>query len=302
MKDKGSLFVEKYVNLMFSSFRKTTHEDTLKEIEVQRIENRKPVKVPRKFRNFFQEETFPSKNGFDMPVFTAKPTKNQTDNLVLYLHGGAFIYQPVFFHWRFIHSLVLKSHSQVVMPIYPKSPEYKCLFLMETLLDFYQNYIQKLDYKRITIIGDSAGACIGFSLAQEIHRLGLQKVDSIILISPCLDLTYSKEDEMKQYQRHDHMIQLDRIETITSFWRGNVEAHNPLASPIFGNMKDIGHISLFVGTHEILLADARFLRDEMKRQGIPLFYREYSAMFHTFPLFPVPEGFMAMKEIVYLLK
>ena len=132
----GVVFTEKYLQLMFKSLRDATPEQVMEELEHCRRENRRTVRVPRYFRGYFSEDKFQSSNGFTMQVFGHN---NASRKLIFYIHGGAFIYPPVFFHWRFLHDLCLRTHCNALMPVYPKSPDYDCAFAVETLLDYYKS-------------------------------------------------------------------------------------------------------------------------------------------------------------------
>ena len=138
----GVVFTEKYLKLMFKQLRDATPEEVDAELEHCRSENRRPVRVPRYFRGFFTEEKFVASTGFEMQVFRhdarqmprpLSPSKGRP-KLILYLHGGAYIYPPVFFHWRFLHDLCLRTHCDALLPVYPKSPEYDCEYSVKTML------------------------------------------------------------------------------------------------------------------------------------------------------------------------
>ena len=187
------------------------------------------------------------------------------------------------------------------MPIYPKSPEYHCQFSNTQLLHFYRDHIQNQDIDQIILMGDSVGGALALLHAQLIKENGFRKADNIILFSPSLDLTYSRETEMKTYEPQDPMLKLDRVKILTELWRDNLLASHYWVSPIFGDLRDLGRTSIFVGTHEILYLDSVALKEKLEAIGAPHDYFEYGGMFHTFPLFPIPEGFDALKKIVKIL-
>ena len=291
----GVVFTEKYLKLMFKSLRDATPDEVMEELEHCRRENRRPVRVPRYFRGYFTEEKYTASNGFEMQVFHHHEASKR---LILYIHGGAFIYQPVFFHWRFLHDLCLRIHADALLPVYPKSPEYNCEPCVTTLLDFYQNAIDPLDYDEIHLVGDSAGAHLCLVVAQEAHKHGWRKPLTITLLSPCVDLSHSKEQEMRALQDRDQMLQLDRIILLNAIWQDNLPAQHPWVSPIFGDFSGIDHLSVYFGSDEILKADDLLLKETYEKAGKTGYFREYEGMFHTFPMFPVPEGFEVVKEIV----
>ena len=296
----GKEFTKRYIKLMFGQLRDADEEQVRAEIEHCRRQNAHPVRVPRNFRDYFSEGIYHG-DGYDMQYFCTKPYSDSR-KLVLYYHGGACIYQPVFFHWRFIHDLSLRLHCRVVMPIYPKLPDYHCQFSNTQLLHFYRDYIQHQDVDQIILMGDSVGGAFALLHAELFKENGFRKADNIVLLSPSLDLTYSREAEMKAYEPLDPMLKLDRVKILTDLWRDDLPADNYWVSPIFGDLNGLGRISIFVGTHEILYLDSVALKEKLASLGAPYDYFEYEGMFHTFPLFPIPEGFDALKKTVRICK
>lgn len=299
---KGLQFTERYLKMMFSSLRDATPEAVREELERCRSINNKTVRVPRYFREQFSETAFVASNGFKMQVFSTKPYPEQ-HTLILYLHGGASIYQPVFFHWRFVHDIAIRTHCQVLMPLYPKYPEYHCVDDIEVMLDFYSRYVMPLHYQRIVLMGDSFGGGLALSMCQEFRHRGLQPITDLVALSPCVDNAFSRRDQMVALQPYDTMLQLERIETIMGGWRGDLPATHPWASPVYGDLSAFPNNTIVIyGSHEILKADAELLVEKMKSAGQPVKSMEYEGMFHTFPLFPIKEGFHAIREIATSLR
>lgn len=291
----GTAFTEKYLKLMFKQLRDATPEQVQEELEHCRRENRRPVRVPRYFRGYFTPETYTASTGYEMQYFKHE---HPSRKLIFYNHGGAFIYPPVFFHWRFTHDLSLRAHCDILMPVYPKSPEYNCEFCVTTLLDFYHNCVENQDYDEIYFMGDSAGACLSLIIAQEAAKNGWRKPDCITLLSPCLDLSHSNIGLMRELQDKDTMIQLDRLIILNKVWQDNLEATHPWVSPYFGDFSGIDNLSVYYGTDEILKADVLLLKEKLDTIGKPAMFREYEGMFHTFAMFPIPQGFAAVREMV----
>ena len=296
----GVVFTEKYLRLMFKQLRDATPEEVTEELEHCRRDNRRIVRVPRYFRGFFtEEERFRASTGFEMQVFKHDHASRK---LILFLHGGAYIYPPVFFHWRFLHDLALRTHCDTLMPVYPKSPECTCAFSVQTVLDFYQSISESSQYDEIHLVGDSAGACLSLVVAQEAHKQGWQKPTTITLLSPCVDLSHTKEQEMRALQEKDTMLQLDRVITLNAIWQGDLLAQHPWVSPVFGDFSGVDNLSVYFGTDEILQPDDLFLKETYEKAGKTGIFREYQGMFHTFAMFPIPEGFRAVREIANTIK
>lgn len=298
----GKRFTDRYLAVMFASLRDATPEEVQQELEHCRHMNKKPVRVPKLFRGSFSETSFEASNGYQMQVFSTEPY-HADETLILYFHGGACIYQPVFFHWRFTHDLALRTHYRLVMPVYPKYPDYRCVDNMTVLLDFYEHWVIPQGFKRIILMGDSFGGNVAMGLCQEIAQRGWQLVSDMVLLSPCVDNAFTRIDQMKALQHLDIMVKRERMETIMEGWRGELPSTHPWVSPVYGDLTTFPENTLLVyGSDEILKVDAEMLVEKMHEIGQPIKATEYQGMFHTFPMFPVREGFMAIKEIVRLLR
>ena len=67
---------------------------------------------------------------------------------------------------------------------------------------------------------------------------------------------------------------------IGNSWCGNLDPKNYLVSPIYGDFSNLPQISLFVGTHDILIADSQKFKKLLESQNIALNYYEYPKLFH----------------------
>ena len=302
----GRVFTEKYLRLMFKSLRDATPDEVMEELEHCRRENRRPVRVPRYFRGFFfEDEKYTASTGFEMQVFrheVPELVEGPKRKLILYLHGGAFIYPPVFFHWRFLHDLALRTHCDALMPVYPKSPEYDCEYSVKTLLEYYKSISESKQYDEIHLVGDSAGACLCLVVAQEAHKNGWQKSATTTLLSPCVDLSHTMEKEMLALQEKDSMLQYDRIVILNAIWQGKLPVQHPWVSPVFGDFSGVDNLSVYYGSDEILQPDDLFLKEMYEKAGKTGQFFEFEEMFHTFAMFPIPEGFRATKKIAAFIK
>lgn len=287
---------------MFATLKDATPEEVHAKLEHCRKTNQKPVRVPRLHRAHFSESRFEASNGFVMQVFTTEPWRDP-ERVILYIHGGACIYQPVFFHWRFVYDLALRTHCQVIMPIYPKYPDYHCVDNMAVMMEFYEKVMMPMGASNMVLAGDSFGGNVAMSMTQEIAKRGLQAVSSLILMSPCVDNAFTRRDAMVALQPLDEMIKLERIESIMAGWQGSLPPTHPWVSPIYGDLEAFPSNTLLIyGSNEILKVDALLLTERMHELGRPIRSLEYQGMFHTFPLFPVKEGFQAIREMVNVVR
>jgi acetyl esterase/lipase len=130
------------------------------------------------------------------------------------------------------------------------------------------------------LMGDSAGAGLAFGFAQKLRNEDKPLPAQIILLSPWLDVTMSNP-EIAEADKKDRMLGIKGLQMAGKSYAGDQDMKHCLISPIYGDFRGLGRISLFIGTHDVLYADCRKFRQMMREQGIPLNYYEYPKMFHV---------------------
>ena len=212
------------------------------------------------------------------------------ERAVLYLHGGSGIHQMLKYHYRFIKRMIAAADVTVYVPIYPLAPNYTYKDTYRMLEPIYDGMCS--EHPRITVMGDSMGGNIALALSEHVAR----KPDSTVLLSPFLDMTVG-DPRYREYYRREPRLAMYELHRCGELWSGGDDPHDPMISPIFGDIKGLD-MTLFVGTQEVLLLDSERLRDRAKGESVPVHYYEYEGMSHVFPLQPIPEAKKAFPEIM----
>lgn len=216
---------------------------------------------------------------------------------ILYLHGGAYVEQPILPHWLFLDRINNQCKATIIVPLYPKAPEYTIDDTFDSLVNLYRRMLESSRSSDIVIMGDSAGGGLALALAQQIALESLNKPKALILISPWLDITM-RNAAIDSLEREDPMLNRRFLQVMGKAWAGEMDPNHWRLSPINGPVERLPPTSLFVGTHELFLADARKFTMLCRRKGVAVEYHEYPKMNHDFPLFPIPEARDAQREIV----
>lgn len=220
---------------------------------------------------------------------------------ILYLHGGAYVDQPLLPHWLFLDRINNQCKAVVTVPLYPKAPWHTVDDTFGPLVNLYRRMLEQSRAQDVVIMGDSAGGGLALALAQQIGIEGLARPKALVLISPWLDITL-RNASIDAIESLDPMLSRRFLQVVGASWAGHQDVHSRLVSPINGPVDQLPPVSLFVGTHELLLADARKFVVLCRRKGVRVDYHEYAKMNHDFPLFPIPEARKAQQEIVRIIR
>ena len=234
-------------------------------------------------------------------VWTIAPKENAGENHVIYLHGGAYVNSFAPQHWTLMSKLVDALNCTIIAPNYPHAPEYCVHDVFAVMLPLYNELAATVASKKITVMGDSSGGGISLALAQRLREDGLAQPGHVILLSPWLDASLSNP-EIGEFDKIDPFLGVAGLTYGGLLYARDVELKSWLVSPVYGSLKQLAPISLFIGTRDILYPDCRKLKERAAAEGVHINYREYDGMVHNWMLGPMPEAKQAIREIVEIIQ
>ncbi|WP_107837990.1 alpha/beta hydrolase fold domain-containing protein [Metasolibacillus meyeri] len=240
-----------------------------------------------------------TKNEWDGMLYYVLNENIDARKTIVYFHGGAYINDPLIFHWRYLVKLAERTQFRIIVPIYPKLPHFTHETLYEQLHTFYDMLCEKYEQPFI-FMGDSAGGSIALAFAQDVMLQQKRCAEQVMLFSPWLDVS-GEDPRYTEIEKIDPMLGLAGAQMLGKLWANTRDISHHLVSPLHGPLQNIGRITLFVGTGEMLLVDAHLLLEKAKKEGVDLIYFEYPKMNHVFPVFPIPEAKKVWKQLLPIL-
>ena len=265
-------------------------EKVEKHLEEMRIENSKPYAMPEDwdFETSVRKEDF---GGHDCYILN-----EGKESAVMYLHGGSAIHQMLKYHYRFIKRMIKAEDVTVYLPIYPLAPVYTYREAFAMLDSVYDMMLTKHESLRITVMGDSMGG--NLALAFPMSIIGRKEMcGSIVLLSPWLDMA-GDHPKTEEYYKREPRLSLYELKRCGELWAGDRDPHDPIVSPIYGQLDGLPKISVYVGTKELLLLDSERLRDMAKDEGHELDFHLWKGMSHVFPVQPIKEAKQVFPQIM----
>lgn len=227
--------------------------------------------------------------------------KDKTGNRhIFYLHGGAYVHSISRLHWGFIEKISKATGCSVVVPAYPLAPVHTFVDAFRMVEPLYRDIMAQVGTDDMILMGDSAGGGFALALAQKLKAEGVNAAKHIILLSPWLDAALDDE-AIAELEPKDPILGVEPLRRAAKAYAGGTQLSDYLLSPIKGDLQGLGKVSLFIGTNDVLLADARKLKALAQAQGISINYFEYEGMLHDWLLFNLPESTMAIRQIAGLI-
>jgi acetyl esterase/lipase len=234
------------------------------------------------------------------PSYTIWPAdRPATGRHLLYLHGGAYIFQMVKEQWDLVGALAQRLGCAVSVPGYPVPPHpgSGAAQIFPALLDAYRDLLTRIDAADLVVAGDSAGGGMALALAQLARREGVPQPKDLVLFAPWLDLALANS-EIAPMARRDPMLAVPGLREAARMYAGDLPLDDPLLSPIHADLSGLGRISLFIGTRDIGLPDCRLLLRRAQKQRVPVDYFEYPGMFHDWmAAVLLPESRQVLRQV-----
>ena len=250
--------------------------------------------VPQDFINKFYVKT----QTIDSKLIATIKNRNSTPKLhLIYLHGGAYVFEMSGLHWTLIDKLLNKIDCRITVIDYPLAPEanYKDTFQM--LSDSYQYLIQQYPSDKFIFMGDSAGGGLALAFTQKLLNENFATIpEKLVLVSPWIDLALENPD-INIYEKQDIQLSKQFLNDCADKYSNGTDKKVYLLSPINGNFKNLPSTIVFYGTHELFFPDIREFRSKAEKENLQIKFNEYENMQHDWILFPIPEAEKTLKDI-----
>lgn len=281
-------FSAKVVSDLLELFGMYTEKNSERMIAGALSKGEKPTPPPRNLKTRFED----NQNG---RVFYANEGSTSR-NTVFYIHGGAYFMDFTRPHWRLLEKLIKETDAQVIAPAYRLVPFATYREAFDLIVPLYREYCETHPDKNTILMGDSAGGGLALALTEYFKTEGIHMPDRLILLSPWVDVSMDNE-QIKEYESVDPFLKVTPLRDCAEQWKGDLDVHDWHLSPIYGDLKGIRNVTVFVGTDGIFYPDiTKFFGMLDKDPSNELIIGE--EMNHVYPLFPIPEAKPAVDKII----
>lgn len=216
------------------------------------------------------------------------------DLRLLYLHGGGHVSGSSAFYLAMVAHISAAAHCAVLLPDYRLAPEHRFPAALDDCLNAYEWITATgpsgpAPARAVFIGGDSAGGNLTLAVLLALRDRGISLPRGGIALSPYADLTLSG-DSIHSEAETDPIMHPKCLPTFVDLYLGEVDPHNPLASPIFGDYRGIPPLLIQAGEYEIIRDDSVRTAAKAQADGVEVQLEIWPGMFHVFqshePLLP----------------
>ncbi|WP_430412817.1 alpha/beta hydrolase fold domain-containing protein [Kordia sp.] len=225
-----------------------------------------------------------------------------SENLLLFIHGGAFISGPAKHHWDTIKKIAQQTDYTIWMCDYPKAPENKITEISKNIDGIYTTAIAEYQSSKILLLGDSVGGTLIASLLQRLVKKSLKLPHKIILVSPVMDASMSNP-EIEKVEKKDPMLSKIGVVSAKRMCIEDDNLRNILISPVYGSFEQFPQTILFLAENDITYPDQKIAVRKLLEAKVDLEIIEGKNMLHIWPFLPVmKEAKISLNEIIRILQ
>jgi epsilon-lactone hydrolase len=225
------------------------------------------------------------------------PEQVEGDRVLLYIHGGGYVVgSPAAYHGLAGHYAKLLK-AVVYMPDYRLAPEHPFPAAIDDTLESYKWLLdQGHNAKSIMVSGDSAGGAMVVSMMVAARSAGLVLPAAGVAISPWANLEHSGSS-MATRDGIDPTVNLTGLNLMAKAYLNGALKNEPLASPVFADVRGLPPILIQIGESEVMLSDAIRLATHLAENRVRVSLEVWPGMFHVWHMFAtiLPEGMQALE-------
>lgn len=202
-------------------------------------------------------------------------------NVLLYLHGGAFMVGGPSTHRAICASLAKRGGFDVCALDYRLAPEQPFPAARDDVVAAYVALLGSgLRPEQIAFAGDSAGGNLSLIGALRAIDQGLPAPAALVCFSPVTDFT---GEHMHNPPAGDPMIHPRWVEQAAELYcPADLARSDPSLSPLFADLRRLPPTLLQVGEDEILRNDSLRFAEAARAAGVSVKLERYPQLWHVF--------------------
>jgi acetyl esterase/lipase len=203
--------------------------------------------------------------GAPVPSVWVAPRTAVGDRVVLYLHGGSYLFGSHVTHADTLARVALAAEARVFAPDYRLAPEDPYPAQLDDAILAYRWLIERIAPERVAVAGESAGGNLVVALLVALRDRGLPLPACAAPISAWLDLEATHPsmttNAATDYGDREMLLAHARL------FAGDLPLSDARVSPLFADLERLPPLFLQVGDAERLLDENVALADRVRAAG-----------------------------------
>jgi acetyl esterase/lipase len=222
----------------------------------------------------------------------------------LLLHGGGYNAGSPRTHRKMAAHLSRAGNMRVLVPDYRLAPEHAFPAAVKDALTAYGWLLEEgFVEDNIIVGGDSAGGGLALSMLLALREGGAKMPRAAVLLSPWTDLTVSS-GSYERMRKLDPIISREGLREAGLLYAGGRDPADPMASPLFADLRGLPPLLVQVGGDETMFDDSRVFAERARAAEVEVSLKIFDGMWHVHQSGApdVPESVAAYNDIAAFIR
>lgn len=234
-----------------------------------------------------------------VPAEWVVPPAAGPERVIFYLHGGSYNSGSIQSHRSLVANIANAAKARALVVEYRLAPEHRFPAALEDAVQAYHWLISTgVSHSQVVFAGDSAGGGLLLALLVFLRDHEDPLPVGGVCLSPWTDLTCQGES-CTQNARKDFLLHAGQLRQSAALYLAGADPKDPLASPLYADLKGLPPLLIQIGSDELILSDATRLADRARNAGVPISLEVWQGMQHEwhFASGLIPEAQQAIESI-----
>lgn len=227
-----------------------------------------------------------------------EPESAPTDQCMLYLHGGGYLFGSPRTYRSFTTHLAKLSDCALFSLDYRLAPEAPFPAAVQDAMATYQWLRKRFPAQRIVLAGDSAGGGLALALIHALKAANEPLPGGAMLLSPYTDLLATGAS-LQSNAASCVMFDANSIRRAAEIYLAGQDGASPLASPLYGDFSGFPPVLIQVSDNEVLRDDSLRLAERLDQAGVAVRLDIWRGQAHVWPTFYplLPEAGASLRDL-----
>ncbi len=236
-------------------------------------------------------------------VYTITPTDmpaRNRDRLAVHVHGGCYVLNPREAALPEAMLVAGFARMKVIAVDYRMPPEAYFPAALDDGMTVYKAAIKQTDPKNVAVFGSSAGGALTLEMMLRAKAEHLPMPGAIAPGTPMSDVTKVGDTFQTNALVDNVLVSPDGFcDAATRFYANGHDFHDPLLSPVYGDLSGFPPTILTSGTRDLLLSNTVRVNQKLRQAGVETRLQVFEGQSHAqfYRDDRIPEVKEAMTEI-----
>lgn len=216
----------------------------------------------------------------DIKAITSVPDNLESENIILYIHGGGFVSGGAISSKGYCSMLAKFSGCKVIAVDYRLAPENPYPKGADDCFNAYSEILKQYPQAKIALVGESAGANLCLVTSLRVADNNLKKPSCIVVHSPFVDFCGTLD--RTQHEVDDFTVKEGCLKPLNDIYVTIYDAKSPYISPLYGNFNAFPPLFITCDYNETLFADSIAIYNKCEQSGTEVKMIQMKGAFHVF--------------------